>query len=126
MRRSSRGSKSRGSKWCVAFGLVLTALLLAGPASADDYVGTPPPNAGSADTGGSGSSAASSPSGAASSPSGAAAQGGSAHGGSAHGAGGRSGGLAVTGTDIVSMLFLAGVLVGTGFVLKRRAGRSVS
>ncbi len=108
MRRSSR----RGTQWCLAIGLVVAALMLTGPAAADDYVGTPPPNAGSVDSGGTGS-------GPVAAQSGNVAQ-------VAHNRDHRSGGLALTGTDVLSLLFVAAALVGTGILLKRRADRPVN
>jgi LPXTG-motif cell wall-anchored protein len=89
---------------------------VAAPVAADDYVGTPPPDAGTVDAGGgSGSGAV------------AGSQTGSGAAGSetkSHAT--RSGGsLALTGTDVMGLVFLGAVLIGTGLVLSRRKRSSV-
>lgn len=101
-----------GTKWCVALGVVLAVLSLAGPAVAgDDYVGTPPPDVGNIDSGGAG-------------------------GGAVAGQRGNlapeanesrdRGALALTGSPLGLLLFLAILAIGIGILLKRRADRPVT
>lgn len=93
----------RSAKWIATVGLFLAVLVMASPALADDYVGTPAPNVAAQDPGaGARPVAVLSASGVRAAP---------------------AGTLALTGADIVSMVFLALVSVGAGVIVVRRTRR---